>query len=105
MNRLTAIGLASLVAYGLLIASKYTGVVTAAREDSASQALASQLRMPLPRPARDQRRRTPARYSKVDPASRTMVTGSNVQCIHTSARRLEDPPCATIRLTGRSSAR
>jgi hypothetical protein len=33
MNRLTAIGLASLVAYGLLIASKYTGIVSAARED------------------------------------------------------------------------
>ena len=32
MNRLTAIGLASLVAYGLLITSKYTGVVSAARE-------------------------------------------------------------------------
>jgi len=36
MNRLTAIGLASLVAYGLLIASKYTGVVSAAREERAS---------------------------------------------------------------------
>jgi len=34
MNRLTAIGLASLVAYGLLIASKYTGVVSAARQDA-----------------------------------------------------------------------
>lgn len=33
MNRLTAIGLASLVAYALLIASKYTGVVSAAHED------------------------------------------------------------------------
>lgn len=33
MNRLTAIGLASLVAYALLIASKYTGVVSAARDD------------------------------------------------------------------------
>ena len=42
MNRLTAIGLASLVAYGLLIASKYTGVVSAARDErspSASPAL------------------------------------------------------------------
>ncbi|MFZ3323886.1 MAG: hypothetical protein WA190_16055 [Usitatibacter sp.] len=37
MNRLTAIGLASLVAYGLLIASKYTGFVSAAREDRAPQ--------------------------------------------------------------------
>ncbi len=36
MNRLTAIGLASLVAYGLLIASKYTGVVSAAREEAMS---------------------------------------------------------------------
>ena len=34
MNRLTAIGLASLVAYGLLIATKYTGVVSAARQDA-----------------------------------------------------------------------
>jgi hypothetical protein len=36
MNRLTAIGLASLVAYGLLIATKYTGVVSAAREDKSA---------------------------------------------------------------------
>ena len=33
MNRLTAIGLASLAAYGLLLASKYTGLVSAAREE------------------------------------------------------------------------
>jgi hypothetical protein len=33
MNRLTAIGLASLVAYGLLVTTKYMGVVSAARED------------------------------------------------------------------------
>jgi hypothetical protein len=37
MNRLTAIGLASLVAYGLLITSKYVGVVSAARQDDAPQ--------------------------------------------------------------------
>jgi hypothetical protein len=37
MNRLTAIGLASLAAYGLLIASKYTGLVSAAREERAPQ--------------------------------------------------------------------
>lgn len=43
MNRLTAIGLASLVAYGLLIASKYTGVVSAAREERAPQAAAFDL--------------------------------------------------------------
>ncbi|HLX22753.1 MAG TPA: hypothetical protein VKR38_05350 [Usitatibacter sp.] len=41
MNRLTAIGLASLVAYGLLIASKYTGFVSAAREDRAPQSALS----------------------------------------------------------------
>jgi len=35
MNRLTAIGLASLVAYGVLITSKYVGVVSAAHEDKA----------------------------------------------------------------------
>ena len=33
MNRLTAIGLASLVAYGVLIATKYVSVVSAARHD------------------------------------------------------------------------
>jgi hypothetical protein len=38
MNRLTAIGLASLVAYGLLIASKYTGVVSAAHDEKAPRA-------------------------------------------------------------------
>jgi hypothetical protein len=38
MNRLTAIGLASLAAYGLLIASKYTGLVSAAREERAPAA-------------------------------------------------------------------
>lgn len=37
MNRLTAIGLASLVAYGLLIASKYTGMVSAARDERSPQ--------------------------------------------------------------------
>jgi hypothetical protein len=41
MNRLTAIGLASLVAYGLLIASKYTGFVSAAREDRAAHQASS----------------------------------------------------------------
>ena len=36
MNRLTAIGLASLVAYGLLLTTKYMGVVSAAREEKSS---------------------------------------------------------------------
>ena len=36
MNRLTAIGLASLVAYGLLLTTKYMGVVSAAREEKGS---------------------------------------------------------------------
>jgi len=40
MNRLTAIGLASLVAYGLLIGSKYAGFVSAAREDRSPAAQA-----------------------------------------------------------------
>jgi hypothetical protein len=40
MNRLTAIGLASLVAYGLLITSKYTGVVSAAREGEGAKSTA-----------------------------------------------------------------
>jgi hypothetical protein len=42
MNRLTAIGLASLVAYGLLIASKYTGVVAPARDARPVQAAPSE---------------------------------------------------------------
>ena len=42
MNRLTAIGLASLVAYGALIAAKYTGVVSAAREESVAPVAAQQ---------------------------------------------------------------
>jgi hypothetical protein len=37
MNRLTAIGLASLVAYGVLIASKYPGLVAAAPEEQAPE--------------------------------------------------------------------
>jgi len=41
MNRLTAIGLASLAAYGLLLASKYTGFVSAARQDRPPQAVAT----------------------------------------------------------------
>lgn len=44
MNRLTAIGLASLVAYGLLIASKYPGHVSAAREEKAPQAASAEVR-------------------------------------------------------------
>src|SRR6188768_754095 len=38
MNRLTAIGLASLGAYGLLLTTKYMGVVSAAREDKGAMA-------------------------------------------------------------------
>lgn len=40
MNRLTAIGLASLAAYGLLIATKYLGVVSAARPEGVPLAAA-----------------------------------------------------------------
>ncbi|HSN22056.1 MAG TPA: hypothetical protein VLS49_15340 [Usitatibacter sp.] len=62
MNRLTAIGLASLVAYGLLIATKYAAVVSAAGHEDASPARAGSLAsnaideppmvnaMPAPRP-------------------------------------------------------
>ena len=42
MNRLTAIGLASLAAYGLLIASKYTGVVSAAPEQGVPESASVQ---------------------------------------------------------------
>jgi len=45
MNRLTAIGLASLVAYGLLLTTKYMGVVSAAREDKGSLASLSEGRV------------------------------------------------------------
>ena len=47
MNRLTAIGLASLVAYGLLLASKYTGVVSAARQDAVPAPAAQEASAPL----------------------------------------------------------
>ena len=40
MNRLTAIGLASIVAYGLLIASKYAGVVSAAPDNGSTPSAA-----------------------------------------------------------------
>ena len=40
MNRLTGLGLASLVAYGLLIGSKYPGFVSAAREERAPSPVA-----------------------------------------------------------------
>jgi hypothetical protein len=43
MNRLTAIGLASLAAYGLLIASKYTGLVSAAPEQGSPAAAAAEV--------------------------------------------------------------
>ncbi len=46
MNRLTAIGLASLAAYGLLIASKYTGVVSAARNELASPMAVAEVAAP-----------------------------------------------------------
>jgi hypothetical protein len=45
MNRLTAIGLASLVAYGLLLTTKYMGVVSAAREDKSAIASLSEGRI------------------------------------------------------------
>ena len=41
MNRITAIGLVSLVAYGLLIASKYTGFVSAARDERSTISVAA----------------------------------------------------------------
>jgi hypothetical protein len=44
MNRLTAVGLASLVAYGLLIASKYTGVVSAAHDERTPESVAAEAR-------------------------------------------------------------
>src|SRR5438552_10143836 len=40
MNRLTAIGLASLVAYGLLIGSKYSAFGSAAHEERATSSVA-----------------------------------------------------------------
>jgi hypothetical protein len=43
MNRLTAIGLASLVAYGLLLASKYAGVVSVAQEREPTPLASAQL--------------------------------------------------------------
>ena len=56
MNRLTAIGLASLAAYGLLIASKYSGLVSAAPDQRSPRVSvsveggASQVQPPAPAP-------------------------------------------------------
>ena len=73
MNRLTAIGLASLAAYGLLIASKYTGIVSVAGEHTAAQKVAaadaseyrSEVR-PLEPEARPQPLVLPAPVARID---------------------------------------
>lgn len=80
MNRLTAIGLASLVAYGLLIASKYTGVVSAAREEAMSRSASGEGSRgaaadaaaidPLPRSAPSP---MPAAVSRPEPAHASAV--------------------------------
>jgi hypothetical protein len=76
MNRLTAIGLASLVAYGLLIASKYTGMVSAAPEELTSRlALAtggaegdSSAVQPLGDVARQPTLQMPAPVARIEPS-------------------------------------
>jgi hypothetical protein len=84
MNRLTAIGLASLVAYGLLIASKYTGIVSAAHEDKAAVPVAisdADAMRALTGSLREEPAATPARLSAVSlPAP---------QRLHISAGTLE----------------
>ena len=65
MNRLTAIGLASLAAYGLLIATKYLGVVNAARPDTVPVAAA---------PRVVQAAEAPAPAAQATPASRVLAS-------------------------------
>lgn len=59
MNRITAIGLASLAAYGLLVASKYLGVVSAARPERAPQATMVPVPEPVAKAAQPERRPAP----------------------------------------------
>jgi hypothetical protein len=80
MNRLTAIGLASLVAYGLLIGSKYAGFVSAARDDRSQDATAAGTNVaeeravtglaPLPSPHATQ---MPAPITRVQPVRASSV--------------------------------
>ncbi len=80
MNRLTAIGLVSLAAYGLLIASKYTGLVSAAREErtpaasvTAAQGDASGVRAVTPEPRHPVLSTLPAPVPRAQPIKTTPV--------------------------------
>jgi len=68
MNRLTAIGLASLVAYGLLIAMKYTGVVSAASEEKSPAAAWNEPAAALPVTPAEPRQKVAALPPPVPPA-------------------------------------
>jgi hypothetical protein len=88
MNRLTAIGLASLVAYGLLLTTKYMGVVSAAREDKPSLASLSEgqvvgsavIGAPQPAPA-------PRRASLPPPLPRTEPMRASATAVDFRAAR------------------
>jgi hypothetical protein len=80
MNRLTAIGLASLVAYGLLIASKYAGVVSEAHDAKAPRtdlaSLDSSAAAPAPAPphvATQPLRRMPLPVGRPEPVHASAV--------------------------------
>ena len=70
MNRLTAIGLASLIAYGALVATKYTGVVSAAREDHAAASSAASAAANAPPIAQPQAQPYPRVLASVSPIPR-----------------------------------
>ena len=78
MNRLTAIGLASLAAYGLLIATKYLGVVSAARPESVPVAAAPRVvqAAEVPAPAVQEAPRAPVLASL--PAAQPRAIGQRL---------------------------
>lgn len=96
MNRLTAIGLASLVAYGLLITSKYVGVVSAARQDApkavavAHDSYEAPAFVPVRSEARPQALALPAPIPRVEPvrASATALDFRSTRDLKTFADAL-----------------
>ena len=103
MNRLTAIGLASLVAYGVLIAAKYTGVVSAAREERAPVAATQQAThgsVEVTQPAAEPRATTLASF----PAPLPRANPSRVSGIAAEFRAARDLKAFADALSSRSAS-
>ncbi|HXZ48878.1 MAG TPA: hypothetical protein VEG27_07635 [Usitatibacter sp.] len=87
MNRLSAIGLVSVAAYGLLIAIKYAGVVSAARDEKPSQAAApTPLAVAAPAPPRAE----PAPRRVVLPPPIERPEGSGTSAVAVEFRQARD---------------